>query len=98
MSGTSAGPYSLGQVIRMSTTVLVSGVATDPGGITLTYKLPDGSLTTVQQAQLVKDSTGVYHFDLATTQAGTHFYRFVTTGVAQGAEESSFVIRPQETK
>lgn len=44
-------------------------------------------------AGVVKDSTGVYHFDLNLTAPGTWMFRWLTTGQNQAAEEGGIFVK-----
>ena len=83
-----------GQVARICSQVTdITGALADPTSIILKVRTPDGIVTTYSTA-LVKDSTGVYHYDLALTQAGEHFIRWEATGVDQSAVQDTFYVYP----
>ncbi len=90
-----ANIYSVGQVVRCSTTITVGGTNTDPSTLALTYRDPTGAETTVTYAnsQIVKDAVGQYHYDIAVNYAGTYQLRWVGTGTAAGAQQDSFVVQ-----
>lgn len=86
-----ASEYDIGDSVVLTSTFTVSGTLTNPGAVTVTIKLPDGTTTTPSASNV---STGVYRATYTTTQAGTHWVRFLGTPPAQGAEEISFSVRP----
>ncbi len=92
-----ANIYDVGDISRVSSTFKNStGTPTDPTTITFKLLTPDGMTTTyvyATDAQLVKESTGVYHVDWSCTQAGLHVYGFIGTGTVQTAEDSSFLVQ-----
>lgn len=90
--------YDIGDSVRTTATFKVGGVLTDPTTITLKYKNPAGTTVTKTYAlsDVVKDSTGVYHFDFTTDTAGTWFYRWEGTGAAKGAAEVQIQVRASE--
>lgn len=79
--------YETGQVVTLSTTVMVDGVLTDPTSITLTTLDPDG---TESNYPATKDAVGEYHVDLTPTLVGHYAWRWVSTGTAAGADEGEF--------
>ena len=86
--------YHIDQLVRVTATCTVAGVATDPTTLTLRVKDPTGATTTytlVSSPALVKDSTGVYHYDLAASIAGTWSYHWEGTGV-QGSDDQQFFV------
>ena len=72
-----------------------AGDVVDPTGLTFTMKVPAGTLTSYDLAdvQLVHDSTGKYHVYWDCTTSGKYFWRFAATGNVAAAEESSFSVR-----
>jgi hypothetical protein len=84
----------------VSATFQVGGADTDPTTITVLHRNPSGTLTTWvygTDAEVVKNATGQYHADIDIDEAGRWWYRWVGTGTAQAAEESSFLIDTTET-
>jgi hypothetical protein len=69
----------------------------DPTALTLKVKPPDGDAVTYThpEAPIVRDAAGLYHADLSPDAAGSWGYRWVSTGVAQGAEPGQFFVRPE---
>lgn len=74
-----------------------AGALTDPTTVTLRIREPDGTLTSVTYAgaQVVKDSTGRYHYNFRPDQAGVHHYRWIGTGAVTAAFEGAFHVRKQ---
>jgi hypothetical protein len=72
----------IGGHVRL-TGVFTAPVGVDPGTVSVIVFGPNGGRVTYvhgTDAALVKDSTGNYHLDYAPTMAGTHWYRWVSTG------------------
>lgn len=90
--------YHLGDLIRCSVTFqTAAGTVNDPGAIAFKVKPPVGNIQTYvygTDAELVKDSTGIYHVDILTTVSGRWRYRFEGTVSGQAASEHEFVIAP----
>lgn len=87
-------PYQPGDTVRLSTTFLVAGVATDPTEVTLTVRNPAGTSTTYTYTltEVTKDSTGVYHKDLTVATAGVWEWKWEGTGAAAGIDEGAFTV------
>jgi hypothetical protein len=84
-------PYDLGDVVPLRFNVTVNGTPTNATSHLLTITLPDQ--TTVTSSTLTNGTVGQYDYDLATTQAGRHLVRFVTTGTGQAAYTDVFDVR-----
>lgn len=91
-----ANNYQVGDLVRVTGTFTdINGNLIDPTSVLFSFKTPAGSITTyvyLTDAQLVKDSTGVYHVDVNANTIGTWPYRFYSTGVGQTAGEASFQV------
>lgn len=91
-----------GEIVRVSTTPGfkdAAGVLADPTTVTLKWRVAGGATTTWTRpaagpdTQIVKDSVGVYHADIPTTEPGTHYFRWEGTGAVVAAEESTFSVK-----
>jgi len=92
----SANVYDVGDLVRVSAVFKnAAGVDTDPTTVSFKFRKPDGTVTTwaVTAGQIVKDSTGNYHADLAVTNAGEWRHRFIGTGTVTAVEENSFLVK-----
>ena len=91
------GPYDVGDVVRSTVTIKVSGAVTDPTTLTFQLRNAADTITTTYtfdtDAEVVKETTEVYHFDNTTTEAGIIRWRWAATGTAAGAEEGSYIVR-----
>jgi hypothetical protein len=85
--------YVAGSVIRLAAVFTASSVATDPTTITLLIRTPSLGLLqyTYAAAQITRDSTGNYHYDLTTTNSGTYSYRWAAGGAVVAATEGQFL-------
>lgn len=93
-----ANTYDIGQGIVLSAAFTVSGTPTDPDTVSLTYRLPDGTETTLTHAgaTIARDSTGNYHANITATQAGSTTYQWVGTGADISSISGSYFVRRQE--
>lgn len=89
--------YDIGDLVRVSVVFKnVADAATDPTNVSLKYRKPDGTVTTLvylTDVALVKDSTGNYHADISATAAGVWTYKFLGTGAVQAVEEGRFFVQ-----
>ena len=70
-----------------------AGAPANPGGITLTITLPDGTTATPTPTP---NGTGLFQVDYAPTMAGRHPYRWVATGANASAYSGVFDVRPAD--
>lgn len=83
----------LGDTYRLNARNLSpAGDLTTATNMALTITLPDD--TSVVVNPIVADTTGLYHYDYITTQAGRHLARWVATGTAAGVYIDAFDVRP----
>lgn len=88
--------YTLGSMIRLTSTFKVSGTNTDPTAITFKVRAPSGTVTTYvygTDAQLVKSATGVYYVDYTPAAEGVYAWRMAGTGTCVAAEEQQFTVK-----
>jgi hypothetical protein len=93
----STNQYDIGDEVRCTGTFTdESGTAQDPASVAFRFKAPSATTATAYvygtDAEVVKDSTGVYHVDLDITEAGTWYTRWSATGVGQAAGEGQFYV------
>lgn len=83
------------ELARLTNTFAVSGVATDPTTVTLVVTSPSMTATTYTYAasQITKDSTGVYHKDIACIEDGVWQYLWVGTGAASDAQAGTWTVQ-----
>jgi hypothetical protein len=83
----SVSAFDRGDVVRVTNTITVGGVATDPTTLQMSVIDPSGTQTdyTYAASQLTKSGTGVYYRDLTLSLEGEYQLRFVATGTAAGA-------------
>lgn len=85
--------YPIGDGFRLQGTFTVDDVLTDPSTIVFQLKDPDDIITTFTygtDAEVVRDSLGVYHMDVTVTKPLTWYYRIVGTGAVIAAVEGAF--------
>jgi hypothetical protein len=82
--------YETGDLVRLSVTFAdLTNQPADPSTVTLAITAPDGSTQNYTTSEITRDGTGVYHFDLSTTLAGTYTYRWTGTGAVSAVQEGS---------
>ena len=72
-----------------------AGVLTDPTTVTVKIRAPSGTVTTYvygSDAEVVKDSVGVYHVEYTVTAAAIWHVRWNGTGACVASSEVSFNI------
>lgn len=94
-----ANSYDVGDAVRVSTSTVFTNAAAaafDPDVVRGKFKDPSGNVTTYvygTDAELVKDGTGDYYFDINVDEEGTWYYRIEgesSGGAYQGADEGTF--------
>jgi hypothetical protein len=93
------GPYLNGNTIRLKGTWTdpnsnPPNAPIDPSVITLKYADPTGAITTATYpaAPIIKDSTGVYHADIAVAITGRWTYDWLSTGTGPARAENYFQV------
>ena len=91
--------FLVGQAARLDVLVTnVDGQAIDPSLITLLILSPNGSPSEAPPAEIVKESTGAYHYDLTLNKPGRWYYRWETGAPAIGAAEGQINVQPSRFK
>lgn len=97
-----ATSYDTGDVVRFSANFTdpfstpTANDPIDPAVVKFDYKKPDGSVTSLTyltDADLIKESTGVYRVDLELDAPGLWTIRFYSTGTGQAAEETEVIVQ-----
>lgn len=82
--------FDTGDLKRLSwTTKNTAGTLTDPTAMSVKVRLPDWALTSKSwpaDAEVVRDSTGTFHYDLTFTLAGRYIVGLAATGALVEAE------------
>lgn len=96
--------YPLGQAVRLSAYFEnASGVAADPTTVTFSFGLvvanppPDPTATVAVfgiDVNVIKDSTGRYHYDFVPAAPGVYKTRVVGTGTVAAAATGAFRVIP----
>lgn len=86
----------VGDDARVTTTITVDGVLTDPSALSLEVTRPGGVTSTlVYPGTIERVSIGVFRATIDCTLAGTYRYRWVSPGpAAKGAERGYFDVEP----
>ena len=72
-----------------------AGTLADPDTVTLRIKYPDASTTTHVygvDANVIRDSVGVYYYLLPLTLEGAHYYRWEGSGALYAGGEKKIVV------
>jgi hypothetical protein len=89
--------WHIGDLPRITATFTNdAGALVDPDTLVCKVKKPDGTVTSYvfgTAVELVRDSLGVYHIDIALTQAKNWFYRFEATGTRTVANEGTIIVQ-----
>lgn len=89
--------YDIGDQIRVGYTFKnSSGTAADPTTVTLKLRTPAGTETShvyLTDLNVIKDSTGAYHYDLTLAESGTYSWRWIGTGNVVLADEGQIAVR-----
>ena len=89
--------YHIGVVVRVVGTFTdIDGNEVDPAAVFATVKTPAGGVTTYTygvDAELVRDSQGVYYIDDDGNAEGKWWTRIYSTGAGQAAGELGFIIK-----
>lgn len=88
--------YRVGDVVTVRTTVVdSSGVAADPTSLTLTYTDSTGAAVTKYwptPADITRDSTGVFHYDITGLAASHYRYTWTAAGLYAGSDDDVFEV------
>jgi len=88
--------YQIGDLVRCTGEFTNRfGVYIDPTTVYAKWKTPNDVTTTYQygvDAQVVRDSQGIYYFEINVTELGIYYYSFYSTGTGQAAEEAFFTV------
>jgi hypothetical protein len=92
--------YEQGQVVRATGTFKdAAGNLVDPSVVKFRVRTPAAVVTEYiygVAGDLVKDSTGVYHFDVVLSAPGLWKYRWVSTGIGAAAKVVSLDVAEAE--
>lgn len=89
-----ANYYGANTKVRLSVAFTAAGTPADPTAVVLVVTNPAGTPTTYTYAlaQVVKDSTGNYHYDITVSTEGQWFYSWTGTGAVIAGTESYFYV------
>jgi len=85
--------YNVNQGIRFVGEFSKSGAPTDPTSVTLKVRCPFGVCSDYTDAELTKDSTGVYHKDMTLTAAGRWWWHWQGIGAVIATDEDYFEVK-----
>ena len=88
--------FVVGEYARLSLALVdFAGNAADPGALRLKTKSAAGTLTTLTygvDSALVRDGAGLFHADIALTEAGSWYYRWESDTPNPGASEGALQV------
>lgn len=91
--------YEQDSLLRFKATFKnIAGTATDPTVVTLRITKPGLAAVTYTygtDAELERDSVGIYHMDFTCDVAGEYKYRWKGTGAVQIALKGGFIVDPE---
>lgn len=94
--------YDLGDLVQVNSTFTDQDDApADPEAVFCAVRTPSGDVTTYeygQDAELVKDDTGVYHLNIDANESGFWHYRWYATGTGQAAAEKTFWVNKAQAR
>ena len=92
-----AKQFDIGDITRLTVTFKnLAGTVVDPTTVKIQIKLPESTVVEyiyLIDAEIIKDSVGIYHIDFLITQGGIHYYKWSGTGSVYAAEESQFFVK-----
>jgi hypothetical protein len=90
-----ANTYDIGDEVRITAVFTQQDIPIDPTTVALTLTYPDASsiVYTYAGSGVLRDSTGVYHFDIIPAARGTYRYKYVSTGAGTAAQSGWFQVR-----
>lgn len=94
-----AKAFNKGETVRILASFSVADVLTDPTTVTLKLRTPAGVQTSHLYGTdpgVVKESVGLYHYDLPVSVSGKWVYRWEGTGDASAVEETHFRVLQSE--
>ena len=87
--GTRNQSFPIGDSVKITATHYLASVLTAPTTCVFTIEEPDG---TDQTPSVTAVSTGIKSVTFASTQAGYHRYKIVSTGDVAGIREGTFYV------
>lgn len=87
--------FDIGNVIRLKVVFTdIDGSAVDPTDVQLNVRLYGGDVETFTfgNGQVQRQATGIYYYDYTPSQPGLYYYRYIGSGDAVAAGDSTFSI------
>jgi len=86
---------NVGDVVRLRAVFSVLNVNTDPSTITLQVQSPSGVTTsyTYAGAQVTKEGTGIYYYNLSVNEAGWWVYQWTGTGTVEVVQGNKILVK-----
>jgi len=86
---------NVGDVVRLRAVFTVLNVNTDPTTITLQVQTPSGTTTsyTYAGAQVTKEGTGIYYYNLSVSEAGWWVYQWTGTGTVEVVQGNKILVK-----
>jgi len=86
--------YHKNNLVRLKSYFMANNVLTDPTTITLKVKNPAGTTSTYTygNAEVYKESTGIYYKDIIPDIVGNWYYDFAGAGALVAEDEHNFIV------
>ncbi len=86
---------NVGDVVRLRAVFAVLNVNTDPSTITLQVQSPSGMTTsyTYAGAQVTKEGTGIYYYNLSVSESGWWVYQWTGTGTVEVVHGNKILVK-----
>jgi hypothetical protein len=86
---------NVGDVVRLRSVFTVLDVNTDPTTITLEVQSPSGTTTsyTYAGAQITREGTGIYYYNLSVNEAGWWVYQWTGTGTVEVVQGNRILVK-----
>jgi uncharacterized protein YfaS (alpha-2-macroglobulin family) len=97
--GVGMAVYTKGAVVRLSAMFKQNNTPLDPSIVRVRIKDPNGKVTQYvygNTSDVIRESIGLYHYDLSLPQSGRWFYKFESSGNGQAAAEGSVEVTPSD--
>ena len=86
--------YQFDTLVKLTTTFTEKDGVTpvDPTTVTLYIKTPDGTVTAYTGGEITRVSTGVYTYEITTSQVGRWIYKWQGTGACEITSPDVFLV------
>ena len=98
---TNTTAFSVGDLVRLTFTVKSTGSTLIDSDVKVIINAPSGSATlksgtSTSSTSVLHDTTGTWHYDYKTTEAGRYTYRWVSTGAIAATTGGAWAVYPEK--